>query len=103
MNRMYLRINEMWRRFFDLPMNEEFIDLKLNELQEAESKAPERPDGRELDARIVQQYCCTIFWDIDDPRRQPDKSRTVTSQKMCDDWRASCGAKGCRPLLKGPC
>jgi hypothetical protein len=103
MSDMFIRINEMWRRFFDLPMSDDFLDLKLKEVMEADKKSSEQVSEHNLDVKLAQQYCCTIFWDIDDPRKQPDKSRTVTSQKMCDDWRASCGAKGSRPLLKGPC
>jgi hypothetical protein len=103
MNSMFVRINEMWRRFFDLPMSDEFVDLKLSELKDADKGNAQWIDQHNVDARLAQQYCCTIFWDINDPRRRPDRSKTVTSQKMCDDWADGLGAKARRPLLKGPC
>jgi hypothetical protein len=103
MNSMFVRINEMWRKFFDLPMSDEFVDLKLEELKEAEKGSNQRDGQHNIDARLAQQYCCTIFWDINAPRPRPDRSKTVTSQAMCDEWAKNSGAKARSPLLKGPC
>lgn len=103
MNRMFVRINEMWRRFFDLPPTREMMELNLEELMKAESEAERRPNDHNLDAQVGQKFCCTIFWDINDPDRKGDQSFTVTGQKMCDDMVTKNRAKGSRPLAKGAC
>lgn len=103
MNDMFVRINEMWRRFFDLPMSDEYLDLKLREVHESGRQNAGHLGERGIDALRVTKHCCTIFWDIDDPRRQPDQSRTVNSREDCEKWRKECQAKGIRKLLDGAC
>ncbi|MDE4914533.1 hypothetical protein PQI07_28105 [Methylobacterium sp. 092160098-2] len=103
MNTMFVRINEMWRRFFDLPPSQEMIDLNLQELMEADRQNNGRPGEHDIAERSAQKYCCTLFRDVDDPNRQGDKGVTVTSQAMCDAMVKKSRAKGSRPLVKGAC
>lgn len=103
MNRVFVRINDMWRRLLDLPPSREMIELNLEELMKAESEAETRPNDHNIEKHFAQKYCCTMFWDINDPDRKGDQSVTVTGQKMCDDMVKMNRAKGSRPLLKGEC
>jgi hypothetical protein len=103
MNKMLIGINEAWRKFFKLPMSDDFLDLKLEELKAAENKARGPILEPHTNTFAVQEHCCTIYWDIDDPRRRPDRSKTVNSRKMCEDWRRECKAKDVRDFMDGAC
>ncbi|MGU3560534.1 hypothetical protein [Methylobacterium radiotolerans] len=103
MDHMFVRLNEMWRRFFSLPVSREYIDLQLKEIAEGEAKNVGRIDTCEIGAHAARKYCCTIYWEMDNPRAQPDQSGTVFNQAGCEALRRRCGADGCRELQNGPC